>query len=166
MHYLSNYWQRKPVKFGSFAIPGHPEGARLYTGRPVAANSSDTGSAPLILVVDDNLDAREMYAMYLEYEGFRVIQAENGHEAVEKTAANLPSLVLMDASMPRMDGWDAVRVLKADPRTSRIPVLMLTGHAYDEHRSKAAAVGADGFLAKPVLPDELAREVRRVLQLT
>ena len=121
--------------------------------------------APLILVVDDNLDAREMYAMYLEYEGFRVMQAENGHEAVKKTGANLPALVLMDVSMPRMDGWDAVRALKADPRTSTIPVLMLTGHAYEEHRLKAADVGADGFLAKPVLPDELAREVRRVLQI-
>jgi CheY-like chemotaxis protein len=64
-----------------------------------------------------------------------------------------------------MDGWDAVRALKSDPRTRGIPVLMLTGHAYDEHRAKAAAVGANGFLAKPVLPDDLAREVRRVLQM-
>jgi two-component system, cell cycle response regulator DivK len=121
-------------------------------------------STPLILVVDDNLDAREMYAMYLEYEGFRVLEAQNGHEAVEKARADRPSLVLMDASMPRLDGWDAVKILKADPKTSGIPVLMLTGHAYDEHRVRAAAVGADGFLAKPVLPDHLAREVRRVLQ--
>jgi CheY-like chemotaxis protein len=123
-------------------------------------------SAPLILVVDDNLDAREMYAMYLEYEGFRVMEAENGHEAIEKTRTDRPSLVLMDASMPRLDGWDAVKILKSDPRTSAIPVLMLTGHAYDEHRVRAASVGADGFLPKPVLPDHLAREVRRVLQLS
>ncbi len=122
-------------------------------------------STPLILIADDNLDAREMYAMYLEYEGFRVIEAENGHEAVERTRASMPALVLMDASMPRMDGWDAVRTLKADAKTRAIPVLMLTGHAYDEHRQKAVDVGADGFLAKPVLPDELAREVRRVLQI-
>ena len=123
-------------------------------------------SAPLILVVDDNLDAREMYAMYLEYEGFRVLEAQNGHEAIEKTRTDQPSLVLMDASMPRLDGWDAVKILKSDPRTSAIPVLMLTGHAYDEHRVRAASVGADGFLPKPVLPDRLAREVRRVLQLS
>jgi CheY-like chemotaxis protein len=116
-------------------------------------------------VVDDNLDAREMYAMYLEYEGFRVMEAQNGHEAIEKTRTDQPSLVLMDASMPRLDGWDAVKILKADPRTCAIPVLMLTGHAYDEHRAKAASVGADGFLAKPVLPDQLAREVRRVLRV-
>jgi CheY-like chemotaxis protein len=123
-------------------------------------------SAPLILVVDDNLDAREMYATYLEYEGFRVMEAANGHEAIEKTRTDRPSLVLMDASMPRLDGWDAVKILKSDPRTSAIPVLMLTGHAYDEHRVRAASVGADGFLPKPVLPDHLAREVRRVLQLS
>jgi CheY-like chemotaxis protein len=116
-------------------------------------------------VVDDNLDAREMYAMYLEYEGFRVMEAQNGHEAIEKTRTDQPSLVLMDASMPRLDGWDAVKILKADPQTCAIPVLMLTGHAYDEHRAKAASVGADGFLAKPVLPDQLAREVRRVLRV-
>lgn len=122
--------------------------------------------APLILVVDDNLDAREMYAMYLEYEGFRVAEAQNGDEAVSKTHAELPSLVLMDASMPRLDGWDAVKILKGDPRTRHIPILMLTGHAYEEHRLKAASVGADGFLAKPVLPDDLAREVRRVLELS
>lgn len=121
---------------------------------------------PLILVVDDNLDAREMYAMYLEYDGFRVVQAANGDEAIESTRRELPALVLMDASMPRTDGWDAVRLLKADPLTRQIPVLMLTGHAYEEHRVRAAAVGADGFLAKPILPDELARQVRRVLQIT
>lgn len=125
----------------------------------------DGATAPLILVVDDNLDAREMYAMYLQYEGFRVIEAANGYEAVEQTRTQLPALVLMDASMPRMDGWDAVRELKADERTRTIPVLMLTGHAYDEHRMKAASIGADGFLAKPVLPDELARHVRRVLEI-
>lgn len=121
--------------------------------------------SPLILVVDDNLDAREMYAMYLQYDGFRVSEAQNGSEAVAMVRAELPALVLMDASMPRMDGWDAVKVLKADPVTKHIPVLMLTGHAYDEHRLKAASVGADGFLAKPILPDALAREVRRVLEL-
>jgi len=104
--------------------------------------------------------------MYLEYEGFRVMEAQNGQEAVERARADRPSLVLMDASMPRLDGWDAVKILKGDPKTCAIPVLMLTGHAYDEHRAKAASLGADGFLAKPVLPDHLAREVRRVLQIS
>jgi len=131
----------------------------------VPTSSRGAQPTPLILVVDDNLDAREMYAMYLEYEGFRVMEAQNGQEAVEKTRTDRPALVLMDASMPRLDGWDAVKQLKADPATRGIPVLMLTGHAYDEHRVRAAAVGADGFLAKPVLPDELARQVRRVLQI-
>jgi CheY-like chemotaxis protein len=128
------------------------------------SDSRPDGAAPLILVVDDNLDAREMYAMYLQYQGFRVIEAVNGHEAIQHARAKRPSLVLMDASMPQMDGWDAVRELKADDRTRTIPVLMLTGHAYDEHRMKAASIGADGFLAKPILPDELARQVRRVLE--
>src|SRR5262249_25063058 len=100
-----------------------------------------------------------MYALYLEHEGFRVAEAQNGQEAFDKTRVDPPSLVLMDASMPRLDGWDTVRLLKADPLTKDIPVLMVTGHAYEEHRLKAASVGADGFLPKPVLPDDLAREV-------
>jgi CheY-like chemotaxis protein len=142
------------------ATPFAVDSFRVSTSHPGGA------AIPVILVAEDNLDAREMYAMYLEHEGFRVVEAQNGHEAVEKARAGLPSLVLMDASMPQMDGWDAVKQLKADPRTRAIPVLMLTGHAYDEHRLKAASVGADGFLAKPVLPDQLAREVRRVLHIS
>jgi CheY-like chemotaxis protein len=71
----------------------------------------------------------------------------------------------MDATMPRMDGWEAVRQLKQDPQTKGIPLIMLTAHAFQEHRDRAAEVGADAFLAKPVLPDQLAAEIRRVLGL-
>ena len=63
-----------------------------------------------------------------------------------------------------MDGWEAVRLLKEDPDTRAIPLIMLTAHAFQEHRDRAAEVGADGFLAKPVLPDQLADEIRRVLK--
>ena len=67
--------------------------------------------------------------------------------------------------MPRMDGWEAVRRLKEDPQTQAIPLIMLTAHAFQEHRDRAAQVGADAFLAKPVLPDQLAAEIRRVLNM-
>jgi CheY-like chemotaxis protein len=120
---------------------------------------------PLILIVDDNLDAREMYGMYLEHEGFRWSEAVNGHEALTRARDERPALILMDATMPRMDGWEAVRRLKDDPATQHIPLIMLTAHAFREHRERAAQVGADAFLAKPVLPDQLAAEIRRVLNL-
>ena len=120
---------------------------------------------PLILIVDDNLDAREMYGMYLEHEGFRWAEAANGQDAIQKTRDAQPSLILMDATMPGMDGWEAARRLKQDAETRDIPLIMLTAHAFQEHRQRAADAGADGFLAKPVLPDQLAVEIRRVLKL-
>lgn len=116
-----------------------------------------------MLIVDDNLDAREMYAMYLEHEGFRAAEAGDGHAAIEEAKRRRPALILMDATMPRLDGWEAARLLKADDDTKSIPLIMLTAHAFAEHRERAAAVGADAFLAKPVLPDDLAREIRRIL---
>jgi CheY-like chemotaxis protein len=120
---------------------------------------------PLILIVDDNHDAREMYGMYLEHDGFRWTEAVNGLDAITQTHVEKPALILMDATMPRMDGWEAVRQLKQDPVTKGIPLIMLTAHAFQEHRDRAAEVGADAFLAKPVLPDQLAAEIRRVLGL-
>ncbi len=122
-------------------------------------------SRPLILVVDDNLDAREMYAMYLQYEGFECLEASNGIEALRMVRERRPAVVLMDATMPGMDGWQATEQIRADPSLKGIPVVMLTAHAFDEHRSRAQQVGADAFLAKPVLPDDLARAVRQVLRL-
>ena len=120
---------------------------------------------PLILIVDDNLDAREMYGMYLAHSGFRWVEAVNGQDAITQTATERPALILMDATMPSMDGWEATRLLKKDPFTKGIPLVMLTAHAFQEHRDKALEAGADGFLAKPVLPDDLVREIRRVLKL-
>lgn len=123
------------------------------------------GKPPLILVVDDNLDAREMYCMYLRHEGFECIEAEDGAAAIELARRHQPVLVLMDATMPGVDGWQAVQQLRAEPDLRETAFVMLTAHAFDEHRRRAEAIGADGFLAKPVLPDELARHIRQLLRL-
>ena len=116
------------------------------------------------MIVDDNLDAREMYAMYLEHEGFRSTEAATGTPQSTRPSAIKPDLILMDATMPQLDGWEAARLLKTDVETKMIPLIMLTAHAFAEHRDRAAAVGADAFLAKPVLPDALAREIRKILK--
>ena len=119
--------------------------------------------SPLILVVDDYQDAREMYAEYLQFSGFRVAEARNGNEAVEQAFALKPDLILMDLSLPGMDGWEATRRLKADERTSHIPIVALTGHALAGASEGAKKAGCDSFVTKPCLPDDLVVEVRRML---
>ncbi|HET9449916.1 MAG TPA: response regulator [Aggregicoccus sp.] len=118
---------------------------------------------PLILVVDDYQDAREMYAEYLEFSGFRVVEARNGAEALDKAFEHTPDVILMDLSLPVMDGWEATRRLKADERTRNIPVVALTGHALSGHSNGAKDAGCDAFVTKPCLPDALVQEVKRQL---
>jgi CheY-like chemotaxis protein len=118
---------------------------------------------PLILVVDDYQDAREMYAEYLQFSGFRVAEAKNGNEAVEQALALKPALILMDLSLPGMDGWEATRRLKADETTRHIPIVALTGHALAGASEGAKKAGCDSFVTKPCLPDDLVVEVRRML---
>lgn len=118
---------------------------------------------PLVLVVEDYQDAREMYAAYLQFSGFDVAEAGNGVEAVEKTQELLPDIVLMDLALPRMDGWEATRRLKSDPRTRHIPIVALTGHALAGHAEGAREAGCDAFVTKPCLPDALVAEIKRLL---
>ena len=118
---------------------------------------------PLVLVVEDYQDAREMYAAYLQFSGFDVAEAQNGVEAVEKATELLPDIVLMDLALPKMDGWEATRRLKADPRTRHIPIVALTGHALAGHAEGAREAGCDSFVTKPCLPDALVAEIRRLL---
>ena len=126
-------------------------------------NMARNDTSPLVLIVDDYQDAREMYAEYLEFSGFRVAEARDGQEAVEKAVALHPSVILMDLSLPVMDGWEATRRLKSDVRTRSIPVVALTGHALDGHSREAQDAGCDAYVTKPCLPDALVREVQRVL---
>lgn len=122
-------------------------------------------NSPLILVVDDYQDAREMYAEYLQFSGFRVAEARNGNEAIEQAFALRPDLILMDLSLPGLDGWEATRQLKSDERTRHIPVVALTGHALAGASEGAKKAGCDSFVTKPCLPDDLVVEVRRMLNV-
>jgi two-component system, cell cycle response regulator DivK len=120
-------------------------------------------SGPLVLVVEDYQDAREMYAAYLQFSGYRVAEASNGLEAVEKARELLPAIILMDLALPKMDGWEATRLLKADERTRNIPIVALTGHALAGHAEGARQAGCDAFVTKPCLPDVLVAEIQRML---
>ena len=118
---------------------------------------------PLVLVVEDYQDAREMYAAYLSFSGYRVAEATNGIEAIEKTVELMPDIILMDLALPRMDGWEATRRLKLDERTKHIPIVALTGHALAGHAEGARQAGCDSFVTKPCLPDALVAEIQRML---
>lgn len=122
-----------------------------------------TREHPLVLIAEDFEDARELYRDYLEFSGFRVETAANGREAVELAARLQPDVILMDASMPVLDGWQATRELKAASATRHIPVVALTAHAFEDARQQAKAAGCDGFITKPCLPDDLVDKVRSTL---
>ena len=118
---------------------------------------------PCVLLVDDYPDAREMYSEYLQYSGFDVIEAGNGIEALQQAVERSPDIILMDLSLPVMDGWEATRRLKADQRTAGIPVVALTGHALAGISEGARRAGCDAFVTKPCLPEDLVKEIRKVL---
>lgn len=122
-----------------------------------------SGVGPLVLLVDDYADNRAMYARFLVYAGYRVDEATNGQEALDKANEIQPDLIVMDLSLPVMDGWEATRRLKANPQTRRIPVLALTGHALGDHEREANAAGCDGYVTKPCLPEDLAARINIML---
>lgn len=105
---------------------------------------------PKILLVEDNEMNRDMLARRLQKRGYEVILAVDGLLAVEMTQKEKPDLVLMDMSLPGLDGWEASRRLKGDPATAGIPIIALTAHAMAEDREKALAAGCNEFETKPV----------------
>jgi CheY-like chemotaxis protein len=116
---------------------------------------------PLVLVVDDFGDAREMYAEVLALAGFHVEEAENGVDAVAKAKRFRPGVIVMDLSLPIMDGWEATRLIKSNSRLQNIRVIAISAHSMAAHISRAREAGCDEFLAKPCLPDDLVDAVRR-----
>jgi CheY-like chemotaxis protein len=116
-----------------------------------------------ILLVEDNDDNLSVYRAILEHTGYEVIEARDGEAGVAQAKDGQPDLILMDISLPRLDGYEATRILKRDPRTRHIPIIALTAHALEEDRERARDVGCDGFLAKPIEPSRVVREVGRYL---
>jgi CheY-like chemotaxis protein len=125
----------------------------------------DISRRPLILLVEDYDDAREMYRDYLEYAGFRVETARDGHEALVKARSSNPDLILMDLSLPGLDGWEATRRLKTDPATAHLIVVALSAHALSAEGDRARRAGCDGFIAKPCLPNELVEQMAAFLRV-
>ena len=117
---------------------------------------------PKILLVEDNEMNRDMLSRRLEKRGYALIIAVDGAQGVALTQSAHPDLILMDMSLPVIDGWEATKQLKADPATAGIPVIALTAHAMESDRQKAIAAGCDDFDTKPV---ELARLLVKIEDL-
>jgi two-component system cell cycle response regulator DivK len=120
-----------------------------------------TATDQRVLLVEDNEDNRTIYSTVLRHLGFQVIEAVDGVEAVALARSERPDLILMDISIPRMDGWEATRVLREDPSTRDIPIIALTAHALADDRKRATEVGFTSYLTKPVEPNAVVAEVRR-----
>jgi two-component system, cell cycle response regulator DivK len=117
---------------------------------------------PLILIVDDDEDNREMYSAYLSRRGFDVDTAGDGASALDRAYTIRPDLVVMDLTLPDMDGVEAILQLRKDPRTAEVPVVVVSGYRLDS--VSADGVCWDAFLTKPCLPDELTDTIRRLVK--
>ena len=117
---------------------------------------------PKILIVEDNELNRDMLSRRLEKRGYQVVIAVDGTEGIAKARTELPALILMDLSLPEIDGWEATRRLKADEATRAIPIIALTAHAMAGDREKAMAAGADNYDVKPI---DFPRLLAKILAL-
>jgi CheY-like chemotaxis protein len=118
---------------------------------------------PLVLLVDDYVDSRELYAEYMVQRGLGVIEASSGDDAVAQAREHLPDAIVMDLSLPGIDGWEATRLLKADVRTRAIPVLVVSGRTLAGDVARAEAAGCDAFLTKPCMPRQLFEHLSSAL---
>jgi chemosensory pili system protein ChpA (sensor histidine kinase/response regulator) len=128
---------------------------------PISDASATADLAPLVLVVDDSLTVRRVTQRLLLREGYRVALAKDGLDAIERLAEEKPAIVLSDIEMPRMDGFDLVRNMRADARLRDLPVIMITSRIAQKHRDHAAELGVDHYLGKPYSEEDLLSLVAR-----
>jgi two-component system, cell cycle response regulator DivK len=116
-----------------------------------------------VLLVEDNEDNLLIYSTILRHSGYEVLEARDGPAGIESAQRDRPALILMDVSIPLIDGWEATRRLKADPATKDIPIIALTAHALATDQQKAVEAGCDGYIAKPAEPRVVLAAVRQRL---
>jgi CheY-like chemotaxis protein len=116
-----------------------------------------------ILIAEDEPDIRELVAFTLRFAGHEVVATANGEEAVQQAGQMIPDIILMDVRMPRMTGYDACRIMKADPILKDIPVVFLSAKGQDSEIQTGMAVGAEDYLLKPFAPDQLTERVKAIL---
>ena len=130
---------------------------------PARREGPRSRGAGVVLIVDDTADTRELYALYFGSRGYVVRTAHDGLSGIEAALRLRPDVIVMDLSMPGVDGLAATRRLKADPRTRAVPLMILTGFPMRAIAEGVLEAGADAFLTKPCLPEDLEQHVRRLL---
>ena len=117
------------------------------------------------MIVDDSLTVRKITSRLLQREGFDVLTAKDGIDALELLAEHTPDVILLDIEMPRMDGFEFTKTVKGSPKHANIPIVMITSRTAEKHRKRAADLGVDLYLGKPYQEDELLRNLRDMLSL-
>jgi chemosensory pili system protein ChpA (sensor histidine kinase/response regulator) len=115
--------------------------------------------APVVMVVDDSLTVRKITSRLLEREGYQVLTAKDGLDALQQLKDTLPAVMLVDIEMPRMDGFDLTKTVRGDPRTAGIPIVIISSRTADKHRNQAAQLGVNAFLGKPYQEAELLQHI-------
>jgi chemosensory pili system protein ChpA (sensor histidine kinase/response regulator) len=146
--------------------------ADTVTEAPAAIKTPDATQAaaaaagpPVIMVVDDSLTVRRITSRLLAREGFEVVTAKDGLDALQLLGDRIPDAMLLDIEMPRMDGFELAKSMKADPRVAHVPIIMITSRTAEKHRNHAKQLGIDIYLGKPYQEEELLRQLRGVLAL-
>jgi chemosensory pili system protein ChpA (sensor histidine kinase/response regulator) len=136
--------------------------ARLVTepAQPVAVPAA---AEPVALVVDDSITMRRVTQRLLERNGFRVLTAKDGVEAISVLQDHLPDIILLDVEMPRMDGYEFARHVRNNPATAELPIIMVTSRVSDKHRARAIEIGVNDYLGKPYQERELMEAVQHQL---
>jgi chemosensory pili system protein ChpA (sensor histidine kinase/response regulator) len=144
----------------------NPNEERLAPSMP-RMGAADAGVAsPLVMIVDDSLTVRKITSRTLTRAGFQVITAKDGIDALELLDDRTPDVILLDIEMPRMDGFEFTKTIKADPATAHIPIIMITSRTAEKHRNRAQELGVDLYLGKPYQEEELLRNLREMLAFT
>jgi chemosensory pili system protein ChpA (sensor histidine kinase/response regulator) len=131
----------------------------------VEEEEATTELAPLIMVVDDSLTVRKITSRFLEREGFRVVAARDGEEALEMLEDEIPAVMLLDIEMPRMDGFEVARAVRASAHARDLPIIMITSRTAEKHRNHALELGVNAYMGKPYQEDELLAEIKRLAGL-
>ncbi len=133
--------------------------ARAAPERATTIVPAPSAALPVVMVVDDSLTVRKITSRLLEREGYQVLTAKDGVDALEQLKETLPAVMLVDIEMPRMDGFDLARTLRGDPRTRHVPIIIISSRTADKHRSQAAQIGVNAFLGKPYPEAELLQHI-------
>jgi CheY-like chemotaxis protein len=123
-------------------------------------------AVPVVLLVEDHEASADGYAQLLTGAGYRVARARNGYEALSEVSREPPSIILLDLKLPKLDGWDLLQRIKADPSVASVPIIVVTGDSLPTHHEMAKSRGAVAVLSKPIEPSELLKIVRDALPVS